>query len=704
MTVAQLGLAVDSSKVAAATPALERMTAASQKAEAAAGGLARASSSTSGTMKQLMSVVQSIERDLTVLVNRSLEAGQGLARAGAGAAAAGAGIARVGQNVKAMGGSFSGLAAQFQDIGVTAAMGMNPLQVALQQGTQIAGQMEMAMQGGAKASAVLMQGLASLVSPLSLTIIGITALAVAGLQMVDWTKLAKSALNLLADNLVVIAPYALAAAAALTLLYAPAIIAGIGSLATAIWGIGTAILATVGLPALLIAGFIALVAAAVVWRDDLTRILGVDIVGVAKDSVNMLIGMFVGAYNAVKQAWSNLPTFFSALGKQAWNEFIAEFEKPALTINGQVIIPGLDLSGMKSQLTDAEQNAFKDASATFNQSLKTDYVGDAITTIQSGASGAADKLRELASGINLVSEADKKAAKEARRQSEAYADITRGADQRIAAAELEMRTLGMTTEQIDAQRYAQELLNKAANDNIDLTQGQISELTGLGAAMAAAEAAARSLREIYDLGKETFRGFFSDLKSGLEEGKGIWASLADAAVNALQRIADKALSMAADGIWNMIFGAISSGLFGGGATGGAWNGGLWGSAIFNAQGNVFQSSGLHRHANTVVDRPTVFPFAKGIGLMGEAGPEAIMPLKRTASGALGVQVANGNSPQAANSNGPIEIHNTFHIGADTNPEAAPAIAREVTRQMRSQFPDMMRQYERNPLRRVGGAK
>ncbi len=248
MTVAQLGLAVDSSTVAAATPALERMTAASQKAEAAAGNLGRASSGTSGMMRQLMAVVQSIERDLTVLVNRSLEAGQGLARAGAAAAAAGAGIARVGQNVKAMGGSFSGLAAQFQDIGVMAAMGMNPLQVALQQGTQIAGQMEMAMQGGAKAAAGLMQGLASLVSPLSLTIIGITALAVAGLQMVDWTKLAKSALNLLADNLVVIAPYALAAAAALTLLYAPAIIAGIGSLATAIWGIGTAILATVGLP------------------------------------------------------------------------------------------------------------------------------------------------------------------------------------------------------------------------------------------------------------------------------------------------------------------------------------------------------------------------------------------------------------------------------------------------------------------------
>ena len=34
-------------------------------------------------------------------------------------------------------------------------------------------------------------------------------------------------------------------------------------------------------------------------------------------------------------------------------------------------------------------------------------------------------------------------------------------------------------------------------------------------------------------------------------------------------------------------------------------------------------------------------MAQGMGLMGEAGPEAVMPLKRTSSGQLGVQVADG---------------------------------------------------------------
>ncbi|MDE9447754.1 phage tail tape measure protein, partial [Xenorhabdus bovienii] len=38
-----------------------------------------------------------------------------------------------------------------------------------------------------------------------------------------------------------------------------------------------------------------------------------------------------------------------------------------------------------------------------------------------------------------------------------------------------------------------------------------------------------------------------------------------------------------------------------------------------------------------VNSPTLFAFAKGAGLMGEAGPEAIMPLTRGADGSLGVR-------------------------------------------------------------------
>jgi lambda family phage tail tape measure protein len=44
----------------------------------------------------------------------------------------------------------------------------------------------------------------------------------------------------------------------------------------------------------------------------------------------------------------------------------------------------------------------------------------------------------------------------------------------------------------------------------------------------------------------------------------------------------------------------------------------------------------------------MFPFAKGIGLMGEAGPEAIMPLKRGADGKLGVAGGSGGTSVTVN--------------------------------------------------------
>jgi phage-related minor tail protein len=45
--------------------------------------------------------------------------------------------------------------------------------------------------------------------------------------------------------------------------------------------------------------------------------------------------------------------------------------------------------------------------------------------------------------------------------------------------------------------------------------------------------------------------------------------------------------------------------------------------------------------NSIVSSPTLFKFAQGTGLMGEAGPEAIMPLKRDSSGNLGVRAGGG---------------------------------------------------------------
>jgi lambda family phage tail tape measure protein len=93
----------------------------------------------------------------------------------------------------------------------------------------------------------------------------------------------------------------------------------------------------------------------------------------------------------------------------------------------------------------------------------------------------------------------------------------------------------------------------------------------------------------------------------------------------------------------------------------------------NAMGNVFAQNGIVPFAKGgIVDRPMVFPFAKGIGLMGEAGPEAIMPLKRGPGGRLGVEASGGGSVQVGSIN--ISVQNT---GEQLSAAAQKQIATQV---------------------------
>ena len=67
------------------------------------------------------------------------------------------------------------------------------------------------------------------------------------------------------------------------------------------------------------------------------------------------------------------------------------------------------------------------------------------------------------------------------------------------------------------------------------------------------------------------------------------------------------------------------------------------SGLFeNADGNAFVDGKVQKYAyGGVVNRPTLFPMANGMGLMGEAGAEAILPLRRGSNGKLGVQASGG---------------------------------------------------------------
>jgi len=84
-----------------------------------------------------------------------------------------------------------------------------------------------------------------------------------------------------------------------------------------------------------------------------------------------------------------------------------------------------------------------------------------------------------------------------------------------------------------------------------------------------------------------------------------------------------------------IFGFVSSLFGGGGGSSPRWD--------LNALGGVYASPSLSAFSGSIVSRPTAFAFANGAGLMGEAGPEAILPLKRGSNGKLGVQSGGGRA-------------------------------------------------------------
>ena len=66
--------------------------------------------------------------------------------------------------------------------------------------------------------------------------------------------------------------------------------------------------------------------------------------------------------------------------------------------------------------------------------------------------------------------------------------------------------------------------------------------------------------------------------------------------------------------------------------------------IESANGNVFYQNKVVPFARGgILSQPTIFPMANGMGLAGEAGPEAIMPLRRGPSGRLGVEAAGGGA-------------------------------------------------------------
>lgn len=275
---------------------------------------------------------------------------------------------------------------------------------------------------------------------------------------------------------------------------------------------------------------------------------------------------------------------------------------------------------------------------------------DAINADVAGI-GMGDDQREQADRLNAV----RQKYAEARRQlEEQQEDVSRrlsqdAYQQRLAdLAEYQARELQMEVDGFDARLEAQRNYRNGARRAWENIQADAANVAGATDDMLTAGfyTARDAIAEFAMTGKANFKDFATSV-------------IADMARIASQQAASSLLS----GLVGMGISAAGSFFGGGGGNGlpsgsagavssnlGASQAGYSSAYIPQAKGGAWNSGvqffakGAGFATNTILNTPTMFGTGNGgLGIAGEAGPEAIMPLARGADGSLGVQMVGGSS-------------------------------------------------------------
>lgn len=172
-----------------------------------------------------------------------------------------------------------------------------------------------------------------------------------------------------------------------------------------------------------------------------------------------------------------------------------------------------------------------------------------------------------------------------------------------------------------------------------------------------------------DLVNNAMSGLVGNISDALAGNKVDWEDWASSVLQSMQKIilnamlVDSLRSASNSGFFSSIGGMFGAGA---GAASGSTPSGAYNSAAsgikLNAKGGAYASESLSAYSNSIVSTPTYFAFAKGAGLMGEAGPEAIMPLTRSADGSLGVRMVG--TPGSTSGGGDTIIHQHFNISGN----------------------------------------
>lgn len=137
-------------------------------------------------------------------------------------------------------------------------------------------------------------------------------------------------------------------------------------------------------------------------------------------------------------------------------------------------------------------------------------------------------------------------------------------------------------------------------------------------------------KDVAALERGISRGLTKAIRGAVLEGD----SLSEALESMALSMVNAAFNAAVRPVVNHVGGVISEGL-----------GGLLSGLLPFEKGASFAQGRVQPFASGgIVTRPVAFPLRGGMGLMGEAGPEAIMPLARGPDGKLGVRAGGGGRP------------------------------------------------------------
>ncbi|MHA0335832.1 phage tail length tape measure family protein [Sphingomonas aquatilis] len=274
-------------------------------------------------------------------------------------------------------------------------------------------------------------------------------------------------------------------------------------------------------------------------------------------------------------------------------------------------------------------------------------------------------------------------------------DLKKSSEDAAYAMNLERAGLGLTGAAALSYAYVVDQLNQRRREGNAITPEELANITAIGDAYGKQRYAIDQQAQRIADAREVTKGFWQDWINGARQGQNVFQSFADSAINALNRIIDKLLDKTLNSFIDGLFQSKGGGLQRASLQTIAANpsifakGGAFGTPQRFANGGAF--------TNTVVNSPTLFRFANGgkLGEMGEAGPEAIMPLKRGPNGALGVQMHGGGRSSIRMG----DVHLDMKLEGAVSEEKIVAMVQQAGQaavsQIRRDFASIAAEYEQN---------